>query len=221
MEIAPLLLSLRLAVVTTFLLFWISLPLAHWIAFADSRFRSVVQALVALPLVLPPTVLGFYLLVAFSPSQGLGRVLSNMEFPLVFSFSGLVVASLIYSLPFMVQPLVSGFRQLPSSLREASLLMGKSSFTTLIRVLLPSMKGAVLTALVLTFASVIGEFGVVLMIGGNIAGETRVASIALYDRVEALDYAAAHSYALVLLLFSFLALLFLFSYDRKLKNIRS
>jgi molybdate transport system permease protein len=145
-------------------------------------------------------VLGFYLLLAFSPTNGLGQILNQwFDLQLVFSFSGLVLASVIYSLPFMVQPLVAGLSNLPLRLQEASYVLGKSKTETLFKVLLPNIKPSILTALVLTFAHTIGEFGVVLMIGGNIPGETRVASIAIYDEVESLNYASAHFYSLFLL----------------------
>lgn len=212
----PIMLSLQLATLTTFLLLVVGIPLAHWIAYSSFRLKPFIQAIVALPLVLPPTVLGFYLLLAFSPNSALGQfLLDRFGLQFVFSFEGLVLASMIYSLPFMVQPLASGMQQIPSSLLEASTLMGKSKIVTLCKVILPSMVGAVLTSIVLTFASVLGEFGVVLMIGGNIPNETRVASIALYDQVEALQYEEAHRYAAVLLFGTFVALAGLFYFNRE------
>ena len=211
----PILLSLKLASLTTLLLFILTLPLAYWLAFNKRKFGPLVEALVSMPLVLPPTVLGFYLLIALGPRSPLGAFLDNaLGLRLVFSFEGLLIASLIYSLPFMVHPLQSGFASLPAHLREASDLLGKSRLTTLFRVLLPNMKPALLSGTVLTFAHTIGEFGVVLMIGGNIPGQTRVASIAVYERVEALDYAGAHTYSAILFALCFGILLAVFLVNR-------
>ena len=203
----PILLSLRLALITTVLLFIVSLPVAWWLAFAKSKIKPLVATLIAMPLVLPPTVIGFYLLVAFSPNSWLGSLLNNyLGVSLLFSFEGLVFASMIYSLPFMVQPIQSGFTSLPGNLAEASLVLGKNRVQTLFKVLLPNIRTSVITALVLTFAHTIGEFGVVLMIGGNIPGETRVASIAIYDSVETMNYAAAKQYSLILFILAFMIL---------------
>jgi molybdate transport system permease protein len=161
-----------------------------------------------MPLVLPPTVIGFYLLLAFSPNSGLGSwIESTFGLRLVFSFPGLVLASIIYSLPFMVHPILSGFRGLPHNLKDAAYTLGKSKMVTLFRVLLPNLKAALLTGSVLTFAHTLGEFGVVLMIGGNIPGSTKVASIAIYDEVESMNYAAANVYALILFGLTFAILL--------------
>ncbi|MDX2305566.1 MAG: molybdate ABC transporter permease subunit [Microscillaceae bacterium] len=204
----PLLLTFQLALITTVLLFVISLPLAYWLAYTRVRLKPVIETLVSMPLVLPPTVLGFYLLVAFSPRGFLGGFLENyLGIRLLFSFEGLVFASVIYSLPFMVHPLQSGFQRLPDSLWQASYTLGKSPWTTLRKVLLPNIRPQILTGLVLTFAHTIGEFGVVLMIGGNIPDQTKVASIAIYDEVESLNYALAHTYSLILFLLSFVILL--------------
>nr|WP_245184471.1 molybdate ABC transporter permease subunit [Neolewinella antarctica] len=189
-----------------------ALPLAWWLARTESRWKPVVEALVSMPLVLPPTVLGFYLLLAFSPTTTFGAWLNEtVGLRLAFSFPGLVIASVIYSLPFMVHPIQAGLRGLPKSMLEASYLMGKSRWETLRRIELPNVRPALLAATVLSFAHTIGEFGVVLMIGGNIPGETRVASIAVYDKVEALDYAGANQYSLVLfaLCFGILLLVYL------------
>lgn len=197
------------------LLVIIGIPLAYGLAFWKFRLKPVIETLVSMPLVLPPTVLGFYLLIAFSPNNAFGGWLNEwLGLSLVFSFEGLVVASVIYSLPFMVHPVQSGFRNLPDSLKEASDVLGKSTLTTLWRVLLPNMRPALLTGVVLSFAHTIGEFGVVLMIGGNITGETRVASIAIYDRVEALDYQSANTYSLVLFVVTFAILLAVFLLNR-------
>ncbi len=210
-EWGPIYLTFKLASITTFLLFILCLPLSYWLTFSKIRLRPVIDALISMPLVLPPTVLGFYLLIAFSPNSTLGKFLNEtLHLQLVFTFEGLVLASMVYSLPFMVQPLQSGFQSLPKSLFEASYLLGKSKLTTLYYVLLPNIKSSMLTGLVLTFAHTIGEFGVVLMIGGNIPDKTRVASIAVYDEVETLNYASAHIYSLFLFTTSFLILLIVY-----------
>ena len=207
-EWQPIILTFRLALVTTVILLVISIPLAHWLAFTKSRFRYIVETLVSLPLILPPTVLGFYLLIAFSPNRSFGNFIEDVfGLRLVFSFTGLVIGSVIYSLPFMVQPIQSGFAQIPRSLSEASAVLGKSSITTLRKVLIPNAKPAILSGLILSFAHTIGEFGVVLMLGGNIPGVTKVASIAIYDEVQILNYPAAHIYSAVLLVVSFAILL--------------
>ncbi|MEJ7645349.1 MAG: molybdate ABC transporter permease subunit [Chryseolinea sp.] len=207
-DVEPFLLTLRLAVISTIILFTISLPLAYWLAYSNARYKFIVEALVSLPLILPPSVLGFYLLLAFSPQMFLGGLLEKyFDLRLVFTFPGLVVASVLYSLPFMVQPFQSGFRMIPTALAETSYTLGKSKFETLYRVLLPNMRAALITGSILAFAHTIGEFGVVLMIGGSIPGETRVVSIALYDEVQAMNYGNANTYAAILLLFSFVVLM--------------
>lgn len=207
-EWSPIFLTFRLALITTVVLFVISVPLAYWLAFSQKRIKPVVETLVSMPLVLPPTVLGFYLLIAFSPSYPFGRWLDeSFNLRLVFSFEGLVIASVIYSLPFMVHPIQSGLTNLPLSLKEASYTLGKSRVQTLFKVLLPNIKPSLLTGIVLAFAHTIGEFGVVLMIGGNIPDRTRVASIAIYDEVEALNYHTANAYATFLFIVTFLILL--------------
>ncbi|WP_273447030.1 molybdate ABC transporter permease subunit [Neolewinella agarilytica] len=208
MSWSPLILTLQLATVTTAALFVVGLPLAWWLARSTSRFKSVAETLISMPLVLPPTVLGFYFLIAFSPGNAFGSWLEEtLGLRLVFSFGGLVLASVIYSLPFMVHPLQSGLTALPDSLIDAARLMGKSRWEILRRVQLPNIRPAMLTGLVLSFAHTVGEFGVVLMIGGNIPGQTRVASIAIYDEVEAMNYEAANAYSLILFAVSFLVLL--------------
>lgn len=212
MNWSPLLLSLQLALATVIALLLVGLPLAWWLARTKTRLKPVVESLVSLPLVLPPTVLGFYFLIAFSPNNAFGGWLDDwLGLRLVFSFPGLVLASMVYSLPFMVQPIQSGLEALPASLTEAATLMGKTKMEILRRVQLPNIKSSLLTAIVLSFAHTIGEFGVVLMIGGNIPGKTRVASIAIYDEVEALNYDAANWYSLVLLGLTFLILLAVYS----------
>lgn len=207
----PLILTFKLAFITTILLLVISLPLAYWLAYSKSKLKPIFETFVSMPLVLPPTVIGFYLLIAFSPSNSFGNWLNNwFGLQLVFSFEGLLVASIIYSLPFMMHPLQAGFSNLPSSLKEMSYVLGKSRTTTLFKVLLPNIKSSLLTGIVLTFAHTIGEFGVVLMIGGNIPGKTKVASIAIYDEVESLNYDAANSYSLVLFALTFVILLIVY-----------
>ena len=208
-DIEPFRLTLQLAACTTLVLFAVSLPLAAWLAFTESRLRPVVAALVSMPLVLPPSVLGFYFLTVFSPGGAIGGFFNHyFNLRLVFSFPGLVTASVLYGLPFMVQPIQSGLASLPEQLREASYILGKGRRTTFFKVLLPNIRPSLLTAAVLTFAHVIGEFGVVLMIGGSIPGQTRVASIAVYDAVEALNYHEADVYAAILFAASF-AILFM------------
>lgn len=203
--------TFKLAAVTTLMLLFISIPLAYWLAFSKSRLKPVVETLVSMPLVLPPTVIGFYLLIVFSPSYAFGSWLEKwFHLHLVFSFEGLVVASIIYSLPFMVHPIQSGLVNLPPSLKEASYVLGKSRWITLRKILLPNIKPSILTGIVLAFAHTIGEFGVVLMIGGSIPGETKVASIAIYDEVEALNYSSAHALSLFLFIISFSILLIVY-----------
>jgi len=205
---SPIILTLKLAVLTTIILVVIAIPLAFWLAHSKSKLKSVVEAIVSLPLVLPPTVLGFYLLIVFSPSSGFGSFLHNtLGLKLAFSFTGIVIGSIIYSLPFMVQPIQSGFKSLPKTLIEASYILGKSKFETIFKVMLPNMKNAILTGIVLAFAHTVGEFGVVLMIGGRIPNQTKVISIAIYDEVEKLNYGNANVYSGILLGITFLILL--------------
>lgn len=214
----PFWLTAQLATATTLVLLALGIPLAWWLARGDSRSRLVAETLISLPLVLPPTVLGFYLLLAFSPRLPLGAWLAQQfDLRLAFTFSGLVIGSVIFSLPFMVQPLVAGFRQVPQSLLEAARTLGHSEWSVLWRVLLPLSRPALLTALVLSFAHTVGEFGVVLMLGGNIPEETRVVSIALYHEVDSLHYGVAHRYAAILVGFSFLTLLALRLLARRLE----
>lgn len=211
MDWEPLFLTFKLAFITTLILLVVSIPLAYWLAFSKNKIKPIIETLVSMPLVLPPTVLGFYLLLAFSPSNDFGKWLDEwLGLRLVFSFEGLVFASVIYSLPFMVHPIQSGFSNLSKSLLEASYMLGKSKTTTLTKVLLPNIKPSLLTGIVLAFAHTIGEFGVVLMIGGNMPGVTKVASIAIYDEVESLNYSAANSYSLILFALTFSILLLVY-----------
>lgn len=220
LEFEPFYLTLKLALTTTVILFLVSIPVSYWLAFGRSPLKIFAESILALPLVLPPTVLGFYLLLAFSPQNAFGMFLDNyFDVRLVFTFPGLVVASLIYSLPFMIQPLQFGFRMVPEALTEAAYTLGKSRFTTLIRVLIPNMKGALLTGCILTFAHTIGEFGVVLMVGGNIPDETRVISVAIYDEVEAMNYYQANIYSAILLIFSFLVLVSVYLVNHRTRKV--
>ncbi|MCU7555815.1 molybdate ABC transporter permease subunit [Alteromonas sp. ASW11-19] len=209
-------LTLQLALITGGLLLIFALPLAWWLAGWRSRMKTLVLAIVALPLVLPPTVLGFYLLLAFAPDSGIGEAwqwLTGEQ--LAFSFSALVLGSLLYSLPFAVQPLYTGFEQLDRRYLDAAATLGMSRIARYRHVVFPLIRPHLLIAFGLTVAHTIGEFGVVLMIGGNIPGETQVLSIALYDHVEALDYPRAHAMALALLGFSFVLLMALYQLSRK------
>ncbi|WP_202922011.1 MULTISPECIES: molybdate ABC transporter permease subunit [unclassified Campylobacter] len=209
-------LTFKLAFITTFLLFFIAVALAYALVYTNFRFKSVVQVIVSMPLVLPPSVLGFYFLMAFSPANFFGRFLDEtFGIKLVFSFEGLVIASIIFSLPFMVSPIQSAFSSVPKNLIEVSYTLGKSKFITLLRVIIPSSKVGIFTGCVLAFAHTIGEFGVVMMIGGHKKGETLVASIAIYDELEALNYTLAHQYAFVLFALSFIILLSLFFVNKK------
>ena len=210
-------LSIRLAFSTTLVLLVIGVPLAAWLSFSNARWRFLLQALVALPLVLPPTVLGFYILLAISPRSPIGalygRVTGGM---LPFSFQGLLIASILYSLPFAVQPVAGAFHAVDRKLVEASWCLGVSRFTTFRRVVLPLARHGIATGAVLTFAHTMGEFGVVLMVGGNIAGVTRTLSISIYDQVQALRYDAALETSLLLLAFSFVALALTYAFERHL-----
>lgn len=203
-------LTLKLAAVTTGLLLLIGTPIAWWLAHSKSWWRNVVSALVALPLVLPPTVLGFYLLLVLGPHGPVGELTQALGLGVLpFTFSGLVVGSVLFSLPFAVQPLHNAFEAVGSRPLEVAATLRAGRWDRFINVALPMARPGLFTAAVLGFAHTIGEFGVVLMIGGNIAGETRVVSVAMYDHVEALEYGAAHGLAAVLVLFSFIILLVL------------
>jgi len=210
------LLSIRLALFTTVILFLVGIPAAYFLTYSKLRINGLLQALISMPLVLPPSVLGFYLLLAFSPNYPFGNfLLKYFDLRLAFTFTGILVGSLIYNLPFMINSIQTGFSNLPVSLKDASYTLGKSRFTTLTKVLLPNIKPALLTGICLTFAHTIGEFGVILMIGGNIPGQTRVASIAVYDEVQSLNFGAAHKYSLFLVLFSFIILVLIYSINKE------
>lgn len=207
-----LLITFQLAAITTCFLLIIGIPIGFYLSNTKSKLKPVLETFISMPLVLPPTVLGFYLLLTLSPESVLGAWLERtFDLRLVFSFGGLVLGSIIYSLPFMVHPVQSGFENLPRSFSEASYTLGKSRLQTIFSVLLPNMKPSLLTGIVLSFAHTVGEFGVVLMLGGNIPGKTKVASIAIYDEVEALNYGAANQYALTLFIFSFFVLMLVYA----------
>ena len=221
LELGPLWLSLQLATVTVLILLAVGTPLAWWLAFTRNRARTVVEAIVAMPLVLPPTVLGFYLLVLLSP-QGLigGPWLELTGTTLTFSFAGLVLASVLYSLPFAVQPLQGAFESVGRTPLEAAATLGASPFDAFLNVASPLALRGYLSAAVLGFAHTIGEFGVVLMVGGNIPGRTKVISIAIYEHVETIDYAQAHVLSAGLLVFSFVVLLSVFILNRRMPLVR-
>jgi molybdate transport system permease protein len=204
-------LTFRLAALTTLILLAISIPLGYWLAYGRARWKALVEASVALPLVLPPTVLGFYLLVWMAPHTAAGKAVSAvLGHPLVFSFAGLVAGSVLFSLPFAVQPVTAGFRSIDREILEAADLLSPNRGRILARVLLPMVRPFLLTAAVLAFTHTVGEFGVVLMIGGNIPGVTRTLSISIYDQVQDFAYAQANHTALLLLSLSFLALLVIY-----------
>ena len=212
----PFYLSFKLASITTLILFIIALPLAWYLSQTRSKAKPFFEALTALPIVLPPSVLGFYMLWALSYSSPLGAFFEDtFGVKLVFSFTGLVVASCFYSLPFMVQPLQSGFESINKNMLEASYIAGKSKLTTLFKVALPNMKPALITALIITFAHTVGEFGVVLMVGGSIPGETKVASVAIYEMVEIMNYNAAHIYSAIMIGLSFIVLLSVYIFNAR------
>src|SRR5271170_5218833 len=205
-------LTLKLAAITTAILLCLAIPLSAWLALGRSRWRVVVEALTGLPLVLPPTVLGFYLLVLLGPQTGFGRALTAvLGHPLAFSFAGLVVGSVIYSLPFAVQPIVAGFASVDSSLIDAARLLGATPIRLVRTVLVPLASRSLLTAAILSFLHTMGEFGVVLMLGGDIPGATRTLSLVLFNQVENFDYPAANRTALLLLFFCVAALILVYA----------
>ncbi len=213
----PLLLTFKLASITTIILLIIGIPLSYWFSEIKSKFKIILEAFVSMPLVLPPSVLGFYLLVTFGNNSTVGKFLNKFfDIQLVFTFEGLIIASVIFSLPFMIHPLQSGFENVNNSIKEAAYTLGKSKLNIVFNILLPNIKHSLLRGAILSFAHTIGEFGVVLMIGGNIPGETRVASIAIYDEVESLNYDTANMYAFVLFVISFSILILVHYLDKKL-----
>lgn len=219
LELEPFILSFRLAFATTLILFIIALPLAWWLSQTKSKAKPILEAITALPIVLPPSVLGFYILYTLSLNSPIGAFFDEyFGIKLVFNFTGLVIASCFYSLPFMVQPLQSGFETLNKNMLEASYISGKSKFTTLLYVALPNIKPALLTAIIVTFAHTVGEFGVVLMVGGSIPEETKVASVAIYEFVEILDYESAHIYSGIMVILSFIVLFGVYVFNAKQKK---
>jgi len=213
-DFAPFILSFKLAGITTVILFLLSVPLAWYLSQTKSRVKPFLEAITALPIVLPPSVLGFYILVVLSHNSPIGAFFEEMfGIKLVFNFTGLVVASCFYSLPFMVQPLQSGFESINKNMIEASYIAGKSKLETIIKVALPNIKPALMTAIIVTFAHTVGEFGVVLMVGGSIPEETKVASVAIYEMVEIMDYKAAHIYSAIMVIMSFLVLLSVYIFN--------
>lgn len=213
---SPLLLTLKLSFVTMSLLFIMGIPFAYWLAFSRIRLKFLLESVVALPLVLPPTVLGFYLLTAIGGNGFIGQWYEAVfNKPLAFSFQGLVLGSFLYSLPFAVQPFQASFLAIDKKLLEASWTLGRSNMYTFLFVILPLSRQGIITGCVLSFAHTLGEFGVVLMIGGNIPGITKVASVAIYDEVQSLNYGAANMYAAILLAFSFVILAVVYFINRR------
>jgi molybdate transport system permease protein len=208
--------TFKLDASTTIFLIIFGLPVAYWLTYSKFKFKPIIEALVSMPMVLPPSVIGYYMLVIYSPKNWFGAWLARVfDLRLAFTFEGVLIASIIFSLPFMVQPLHNGLRSLPDSLREASYTLGKSKTITFFRVLIPNIKPSIITAVALTFAHSIGEFGIVLMVGGNMPGETRVASIAIYDEVQSLNFGLANKYALVLFIISLFLLTTIYSINKK------
>lgn len=211
MDLQALWLTLELATITTLILLVVATPLAGWLVLSRARWRPLIEALAGLPLLLPPTVLGFYLLVFLGPRTSFGRSYEALfGHQLTFSFAGLVVGSVLYSLPFALQPMTSGFTAIDPAVIDAAILLGASPLRLLLHILLPLARRSVLASAVLAFTHTVGEFGVVLMIGGDIPGSTRTLSISIFDQVQDFDYAQANRTALALLVFSFVALLLLY-----------
>ncbi|PHR55881.1 MAG: molybdate ABC transporter permease subunit [Arcobacter sp.] len=215
LDMEPFLLSFKLAGITTLILFLIALPISWWLSQTRCKCKPFIEAVVSLPIVLPPSVIGFYILYALSYNSPIGAFFDEVfGIKLVFNFTGLVIASCFYSFPFMVQPLQSGFESINKNMLEASYIAGKSRLQTLVYVALPNIKPAFLTAVIVTFAHTVGEFGVVLMVGGSIPGETKVASVAIYEFVETLDYTKAHIYSALMIGMSFIVLLGVYTFNR-------
>lgn len=210
------LLTVRLAATVTLILLAIGIPIAYWLAYSQARWKFLIETVVALPLVLPPTVLGFYALIAMGSHSAVGRWYEHWSgHTLVFSFQGLVIASVLYSLPFAVQPFAAAFAQIDRRLFDAASLLGSSSLEMFFRIVFPLALGGIVRGVVLSFAHTVGEFGVVLMVGGNIPGATRTISLDIYDKVQDLDYASANHTAILLLIFSFVALLAIYGGSRE------
>lgn len=219
-DFTPFFISFKLAIIVTIILFFISLPLAWYLSQSKSKIKPFLEALTALPIVLPPSVLGFYILWTLSYNSPVGHFFQEyFNVRLVFNFYGLVIASCFYSLPFMVQPLQSGFESLNKNMLEASYICGKGKIETLFKIAVPNIKPSLITALIVTFAHTVGEFGVVLMVGGSIPGQTKVASVAIYEFVEVMDYTNAHIYSGIMVFMSFLTLLGVYIFNQKQKKV--
>lgn len=219
-DFTPFYISFKLSIIVTIILFFISLPLAWYLSQSKSKIKPFLEALTALPIVLPPSVLGFYILWTLSYNSPIGHFFQEyFNVRLVFNFYGLVVASCFYSLPFMVQPLQSGFESLNKNMLEASYICGKGKLQTLFKIAIPNIKPSLITALIVTFAHTVGEFGVVLMVGGSIPGQTKVASVAIYEFVEVMDYTNAHIYSGIMVFMSFLTLLCVYIFNQKQKKV--
>ena len=219
MDFSPFYLSFKLAFISTVILFIFCVPLAYFLSRVNFKGKSVREAIISLPLVLPPSVLGFYILVFLSPYSAIGSFFEeHFGIRLVFNFTGLVIASCIYSLPFMFAPLLGAFNSLPKNIIEASYTLGKGRITTMLKIALPNIKPSLLNAIIISFAHTLGEFGVVLIIGGSLSRETKVASIAIYEATEMLDFTTAHIYSGIMLAISFFVLFCVYFLTKKMKK---
>lgn len=219
MDFSPFYLSFKLAFISTVILLVFCVPLAYFLSRVSFKGKSVIEAIISLPLVLPPSVLGFYILVFLSPYSAIGSFFEeHFGIRLVFNFTGLVVASCIYSLPFMFAPLLGAFNSLPKNIIEASYTLGKGRITTMLKIALPNIKPSLLNAIIISFAHTLGEFGVVLIIGGSLSRETKVASIAIYEATEMLDFTTAHIYSGIMLAISFFVLFCVYFLTKKMKK---
>lgn len=219
MDFSPFYLSFKLAFISTVILLVFCVPLAYFLSRVSFKGKSVIEAIISLPLVLPPSVLGFYILVFLSPYSTIGSFFEeHFGIRLVFNFTGLVIASCIYSLPFMFAPLLGAFNSLPKNIIEASYTLGKGRITTMLKIALPNIKPSLLNAIIISFAHTLGEFGVVLIIGGSLSRETKVASIAVYEATEMLDFTTAHIYSGIMLAISFFVLFCVYFLTKKMKK---
>ena len=219
MDFSPFYLSFKLAFISTLILLVFCVPLAYFLSRVNFKGKSVIEAIISLPLVLPPSVLGFYILVFLSPYSAIGSFFEeHFGIRLVFNFTGLVIASCIYSLPFMFAPLLGAFNSLPKNIIEASYTLGKGRITTMLKIALPNIKPSLLNAVIISFAHTLGEFGVVLIIGGSLSRETKVASIAIYEATEMLDFTTAHIYSGIMLAISFFVLFCVYFLTKKMKK---
>ncbi|MDY3246111.1 molybdate ABC transporter permease subunit [Campylobacter sp.] len=219
MDFSPFYLSFKLAFISTLILLVFCVPLAYFLSRVSFTGKSVIEAIISLPLVLPPSVLGFYILVFLSPYSAIGSFFEeHFGIRLVFNFTGLVIASCIYSLPFMFAPLLGAFNSLPKNIIEASYTLGKGRITTMLKIALPNIKPSLLNAIIISFAHTLGEFGVVLIIGGSLSRETKVASIAIYEATEMLDFTTAHIYSGIMLAISFFVLFCVYFLTKKMKK---